>query len=89
MYRRFDVKTKEVTLLSRSQTKDGEKMTVIDKGKGIIRRAKPEEIIPGEERYFMKHGYAGTSFVLMAFSAAASWDSIVEMCRCDMVYVRI
>lgn len=88
MYRR-PRKGSELSVFRRSMQKDGEKMTLIKKGTNIIRPAVPKEIIPGLEAYYIKRGYSGKEFVLSSFSVKAEWNSIIEMCRCDMVYVDI
>lgn len=87
MYRRFDLSTKEVYIVRRTPTRDGDKMTVIEKGVGLLKPAIPDDVKPGQV-YYCKTGYAGTSFVETVFSSDVAWNDIVELCRCDQIYVR-
>lgn len=59
-----------------------------EKGIDLLRLAVEDEIVPGEEKYYMKDPLKPNFFYRTSFDPVVEWDSILEFITTKKLYIR-
>lgn len=59
-----------------------------EKGTDLLRLAGEDEVVPGEDKYYMKDPLKSNVFYRTSFDPIVEWDSILEFITTKKLYVR-